>query len=116
MARARWRSLTTHAKQWPGKAEDERTRDGERSTARDESGVRSQWLRGLIPDPNMFAQNGTRNFKHGGCGGSGYRYGLMTASDRKKTSNRSTDYWKDWHNVCCVSYASDRKWNARANR
>ena len=77
LARARLRSLTTHAKQWPGKAEDEWTRDWERSMARDESGARSQWLRGLIPDQNMFAQDGTRNLKHGGYGGSEFRCGLM---------------------------------------
>ena len=91
LARARWTPLTTHAKQWPGKAENERTRDWGRSTARNESGARSQWLRELIPDQNMFAQNGTRNLKHGRCGGSEFRCGLMAASDRKKTSNWSTD-------------------------
>ena len=56
---------STHTKQGLGKVEDEWTRDWERSTARDESGARSQWLRGLIPHQNMFAQDGTRNLKHG---------------------------------------------------
>ena len=59
----------------------------------------SAWLRGLIPDQNMFAQDGTRNLKHGGCGGNEFRCGLMAASDRKETSNWSADYWEGWHNV-----------------
>ena len=49
--------------------------------------LRSQWLRGLIPDQNMFTKDGTRNLKHGGCGGSEFRCGLIAASDRKETSN-----------------------------
>ena len=118
LARARWRPSTTHTKQGSGKAEVEWTRDWDRSTARDESGARSQWLRGvgLIPDQNMSAQDGTRNLKHGGCGGSKFRFGLMAASDRKEMSNWSADYWQGWHNVCCVSYESGRKQllNARA--
>ena len=91
-------------------------RDWERSTARDESGARSHWLRGVIPDQNMFAQDDTRNLKHGGCGGSEFRCALMAASDRKETSNRLADYWEGWHNVCYVSYESSRKLNARAKR
>ena len=77
MAKVRWRPSTTHTKQGPGKAEDEWTLDWERSTARDESGARSQRLGGLIPDQNMFAQDGTRNLKHGGCGGSKFRCGQV---------------------------------------
>ena len=42
MARAHWRPSATHAKQWSDKAEDEWTRDWERSTARDENGASSQ--------------------------------------------------------------------------
>ena len=116
MARARWRPLTTHMKQGPGKAEDEWTRDWERSTAQDESGAMSQWLRGLIPDQNMFAQDGTINLKHGGCGSSKFKCGLMAASDRKDISNWSADYWEGWHNICYVSYESGQKLNARAKR
>ena len=85
------------------KAEDERTRDWERSTARDESGARSQWLRGLIPDQNIFAQDGKRNLKLRGCGDSEFRCGLLAASDLKETSNWSADYWEGWQNVCYVS-------------
>ena len=48
LAKARWRPSTTRAKQWPGKAEDERTRnqDGmEKTAVQDESGavVERQW-------------------------------------------------------------------------
>ena len=56
LVRARWRPSTTLTKQGPGKAENEWTRDWERSTARDESGARSQWFRGVIPDQSMFVQ------------------------------------------------------------
>ena len=103
MARARWRPTTTRAKQWPRRSgDDTRTRDWKRSTARDEGGARSLWLRGLIPDQNMFAQDSTRNLKHGGCGGSEFRCGLMVASDRKKTSNWSADYWEGWLTVAML--------------
>ena len=115
LARARWRLSTTHAKQWPGKTEDERTHDWERSTARDESSARIQWLREVIPDQNMFAKDGTRNLKHGGCGGSEFRRGLMAVSDRNETSNWSADYWEVWNNVYYVSYESGRKLNAQAH-
>ena len=77
-------------------------------------GTRRERRKESVPDQNTFAQDGTRNLKHGGCGGSEFRCGLIAASDRKETSNWSADYWKGWHNVCYVSYESGRKLNARA--
>ena len=66
--------------------DDARTRDWKRSTVRDESGARSQRDVNLFPDQYMFAQDGTGNFKYGGCSGDGYRYGLRTVGDRKKNN------------------------------
>ena len=48
MTRALWRPSTTQAKQWSGRAEDERTRDQdgmEKPAAQDESGagIERQW-------------------------------------------------------------------------
>ena len=51
----------------------------------------------------MFAQDDTRNLRHGGCGGKEFRCGLMA----KGNINWSADYREGWHNVCNVSYVSD---------